>query len=472
MRWLLGKIFASPASYLIACAGSFYLIGWWQDGLFLDSSIYALIARNIADSGDWLRLSFTHHYPIFTDHPPLALWLQGLFFYILTPNDCTARLLGQVSAVASIYLIFLIGRKAGDTGLGILSGIVLLLTYNFMQNFNSMLLDPPMTLFGLCAWYNWLRIRTEDGTIAAHIFIGLSLAASFLTKGVVSLPFWIGILITVILVRPTPLLKPRFWLMIGSALLPIMLFLLVDYLCNDGVFLREYFGERVWGHYSRESSGTMINAQFITKIFRLYQPFVWIFLIGVYLTFRRALTVFTMPLITIFAYLLFYSGTHIIFNHYLVPIYALCAPLVALPIRTVLREKVIIKGLKWFSIAWLSLSAILVATGFQMHHLRSPEIYALSNQMQILLDKKTARDGILIAQGNTNWDYIAKTSWLWHSDLVQVDDIEKAVAMLNADSEFVYILMHPGYPFHIDSAEQYQLQLFDTVQDLRVFLPK
>lgn len=469
---LLSKLYESPALYLIACAVGFFLIGWWQDGLFLDSTFYAVIARHIAESGDWLRLSFGHYYPAFTDHPPLAMWLQSVFFLIFPPNDCTARLLGQISAVASIYVIFLIGKKSGDTGLGILSGLVLLLTYNFMQNANSMLLDPPMTFFGLCAWYNWLRARADDRKAGAYFLLGLSLAAAFLTKGVVSLPFWLGILAAMGFTGTRLLRNARFWLMIGSALLPILLFLLADHLFNDSVFSQGYFGRSVWGHYSRESSGAILNAQFITKIFRLYQPFLWLLIAGMILVLRHRLTVYAMPIITLFAYLLLYSGTHIIFNHYLVPVYAICAPLAALPVRTLLSEKVILRLLRWFTVAWLSLAVILTATGLQMHHLRSPEIYALQARMNKLLNDKPARDGILVAHGQTHWDYFAKASWLWRSDLVQVDNIDTAAAMLDTGRTFAYMMVHPDYRLNADSAGDYHLRLFDEARGLRIYVPE
>jgi hypothetical protein len=289
---------------------------------------------------------------------------------------------------------------------------------------------------------------------------------------VVSLPFWLGIIVASIFTPPFSIAKPRFWLMIGFAVFPVMLFLLADYLFSDSIFMTKYFGENVLGHYSRGSSEGTISINFLTRIFRLYQPFLWILPVAIYIAIKQRKTVYVMPILTVLTYLLIYSGTHVIYNHYLVPFYALCAPLVALPIRTLIRPSTIVKILQWFSIAWIALSAVLIATGFQMHHLRSPELYALDSKMDQLLENKNTRDGILISKGGTNWEYIAKTYWRWRSGLVQFDNIEKASDEINSDREFAYILIPPGHQFDIDSAGQYHLILYDSAQDLKVLIPE
>ena len=65
--------------FLALCTAMLLTVGFQQTGIGLDSAIYASVARNVAEEGDWLNPSFTEFYHTpFAEHPPLLFWLQAL----------------------------------------------------------------------------------------------------------------------------------------------------------------------------------------------------------------------------------------------------------------------------------------------------------------------------------------------------------------------------------------------------------
>lgn len=71
-------------------------------GLFLDGLTYAAIARNMAEGhGHFWQPSYTTTiYPAFYEHPPLAFWLQSLWFRSLGDHWYVERLYCAAAAVA------------------------------------------------------------------------------------------------------------------------------------------------------------------------------------------------------------------------------------------------------------------------------------------------------------------------------------------------------------------------------------
>ena len=115
--------------------------------------------------------------------------MQAIIFLLFWAGDSTARLFGALCTAGSVVVIYLLGKEVGGRRFGFLSGLILLLTYNFLQIGNSTLLDVPMTFFVLVTLWGLARLH-NSGSGKPHLFgiVGLSLGLGFLTKGVVSAP--------------------------------------------------------------------------------------------------------------------------------------------------------------------------------------------------------------------------------------------------------------------------------------------
>ena len=140
-------------------------------------------------------------------------------------------------------------------------------------------------------------------------------------------------------------------------------------------------------------------------------------------------------------YFLFYSTAAKLYYHYFPPGYALAAPLVALPFSRVLKERAFRRFQVWFFAIWVALAVGVTVAGIRIHEIRRPELYSLKTQMLGLLDGHAYREGLIIGQSEPDWDYVAKTSWYWRSDIRQVASIGDAAALMRTDNRYAYIIV-------------------------------
>ncbi len=432
-----------PLWILCLAATLFLALGFTQDGINLDSTTYSVVARNMVEYNNWFAPSYTAYYhPQFAEHPPLVMWAQALIFLLFGASDPTARLFGALCTIGSVVFVYLLGKEIKDKALGFIAGLVLLLTYNFMQQGNSTLLDVPMTFFILVALWGMARLEKGTASATACVVTGLALSGSFLSKGLVSAPVWIALAFTALFLRRDWLKMNRFWLIPATAVAVIAVYLFMDLLYANGRFTTHYFVTQVWSRFLGESPEVSTQwYEFTYRFVKLYLPFVILLPVGVYMTFRRSLHLLYPTLITLLFYFMFYSTAAKLYYHYFCPTYALAALLVALPITRMASSRAIRLISVWFSVIWLTLVIAVTVADVRIHEIRGRAIYSLAEPMQQFLSDKTSRQGLIIGQGQPDWDYVAKTAWYWRSDIAQVPNPDRAIHNLQGDKSFSYILV-------------------------------
>jgi 4-amino-4-deoxy-L-arabinose transferase-like glycosyltransferase len=431
-----------PVTVLAFCAVTFLVLGWRQNGINLDSATYAVIARNMAENGSWFAPHYTDFYhSAFAEHPPLVMWLTGLIFSLAGANDSTARLIGALCTLGSVLMVYLIGRSAISKPCGFIAGLVLLLTYNFMQIGNSTLLDVPMTFFGLVALYGLARMQSDSVTFPNTALLGIGLGCAWLAKGVVALPFWLGILMAVVLWHRVWFRQTRLW-----AGLVVALILVTAHLIGDNVMAGGHF----WNHYffiqiGRRFQGTTPEEQvvwwrFAVKYTTLYLPFVVLMPIGIYRIIKSRYRPFITALLVFAVYFVMYSGAAKLYYHYFCPMYALSALIVAAALCHWLKPQLIRHLIAAIPVAWLLVAAGVTIAGVRIHYVRAPELYHLTSTMNQFLADKPDRYGLMIDGGEPDWEYVANTAWYWHSDILKVNSIEQAVDSI-LSGHFAYVLV-------------------------------
>ena len=88
--------------FLIICAPTL-----WSKGMFMDGLYYATISRNLAEgTGSFWQLHFTAtSYPIFYEHPPLAMGLQSIFFKIFGDSVYVERFYSLLTFIITGLII-------------------------------------------------------------------------------------------------------------------------------------------------------------------------------------------------------------------------------------------------------------------------------------------------------------------------------------------------------------------------------
>ena len=158
--------------------------------MFLDGVTYASIARNLAEGrGNFWEPFYTATiYPAFHEHPPLALWLQSIWFRVLGDHWYVERAYCLCAAIIIAALIAVTWRAVeGDGDRWLPIGFWMLppvVSWSIVGN----LLETTMCVFVTAAV---ALIAIGRGSIAAAIAggvaSGLSVVAAALSKGPVGL---------------------------------------------------------------------------------------------------------------------------------------------------------------------------------------------------------------------------------------------------------------------------------------------
>lgn len=187
---------AGPLALL--CGGLLLLFGGLGGtpfrGLY-DDVDRALIARNMADTGDWLVPNYLGK-PLLTK-PPLMYWTGGLAYRLTGREDeLPARLPSAAGMGLLVFGTAYLGWRLRDRRTGLLAGAMLLTTYLFLAMARQPLIDSVMLGglgVGLIAIAELMTVPPERRT-RWWLLLAAAFAWSAMTKGPVLLPVLLLIL--------------------------------------------------------------------------------------------------------------------------------------------------------------------------------------------------------------------------------------------------------------------------------------
>lgn len=174
-----------------------------------DEPRFALVARDMVLSGQWLIPMIGGD--TYADKPPLFFWMIGSF-YVLTGSLRVAFLLPSLLAsLASVALIYDLGRRLWNREVGFTAGLLLLGTVQFVWQGRQAQIDATSCFWIVLGLYGLLR-HLLLGPNWRWYYVGCAAAGlGIITKGVGFLPLLI--LIPYFLLRdarwsPRPRLLP------------------------------------------------------------------------------------------------------------------------------------------------------------------------------------------------------------------------------------------------------------------------
>lgn len=174
--------------FIFFVIGLFLLISGpalFSEGMFLDGTLYAAVARNlsIGQGGIW-NLHYTNFlYDQFNEHPPLAFWLQSLFFKLFGDSLLVERLYSLCTFLLSGFLLTKIWKKLQlPVDLQWLPLLFFVLMPLVPWCAANNLLENTMLIFVLGAFIFFLNGQSGRSNLN-FLWCGFSLALAFLTKG-------------------------------------------------------------------------------------------------------------------------------------------------------------------------------------------------------------------------------------------------------------------------------------------------
>lgn len=119
-----------------------------------DDARYALVAKHIVLSGNWLEIESNGGPAL--EHPPLFSWMQAALFLPFGLSDPLAKLPSALCGLGVILLVAWLGRRlTADPFAGVLAMFVMATSVYFVKYAARAMTDVPFTFFFLaavCAW--------------------------------------------------------------------------------------------------------------------------------------------------------------------------------------------------------------------------------------------------------------------------------------------------------------------------------
>ncbi len=146
----------------------------------------ALMARDMADSGEWL-IPYLAGEP-FSGHPPFAIWLQAAFYDTLGSLRLSFLLPALLASLGTLWLVYDLAKKLWGPRTGRLAAMALLCSFQFMVQAHRGHVDAVLMFWSTLALYSMLQYMLLENTRRWLSLAGVAMGFGVLTKGVGYLP--------------------------------------------------------------------------------------------------------------------------------------------------------------------------------------------------------------------------------------------------------------------------------------------
>ncbi|MFT3790347.1 MAG: glycosyltransferase family 39 protein [Rudaea sp.] len=120
-----------------------------------DEPRFALSARQMVESGDWLIPRRGHE--IYADKPPAFMAMQAAAFELVRNWRVAFLLPSLLAALGTLWLVYDLGRRLWGHRTGLYAGVALLCAIQFVYQAKRAQIDPTVTFFITLANYGLLR---------------------------------------------------------------------------------------------------------------------------------------------------------------------------------------------------------------------------------------------------------------------------------------------------------------------------
>lgn len=218
-----------------------------------DEAIYAEVAKEIVQSGDWLTLHWQH--TDWFEKPPLTFWVMAGLFHLFGVTEFSARAVSTLAGVGVVAVIYGIGKLQRGPACGLIAALILLTTFQFVQMSRLVNTDVLLLFFIYLAIYGYLRVRNGDRRW--WYVVSVSCALGFMVKSFASLFAPAAIAFALIADRQVNeiLRANHFWFSILVGLGVIVPWHATMIYLHGSAFVNEYFYYHVWSRTTTALEG-------------------------------------------------------------------------------------------------------------------------------------------------------------------------------------------------------------------------
>ena len=297
MRSLTKRLSLSPdilyLAVLFITAAWVFLVGLGDSTLQLwDEGIYASIARNMLERGDWV-IPHSYYpqgesfaYQPWLEKPPLVLWFQAASMIIFGVSEFAVRFPSAFAAVLTTGIVYLFGRDLHGRRAGFLAGVVYLsIPYVYSGNNAGRMggTDMPLVFFGtLFVYFTWRVSQRDDRALTLSIAVAAATLAA-LSKGVAAGAFVI-VLAPLVIGRWRSFATRRVLVASVAGLVAVFAWPIVAYLNSPGAFVNYFIQDQILGRITGETVNTASGAVFEFMAYPYFKrlPFMidpWLFVL-------------------------------------------------------------------------------------------------------------------------------------------------------------------------------------------------
>ena len=219
----------------------FFFSRLYEPSLSGDAAKYALIAKNMLKSGNFLVPDLGVE--LYFKKPPFFFWLITLSFKLFGISEFSARLPSAIFALADALLVYLIARRISDSKL-----VAFISSSVFIINFEVIRISTVIRFESFILFVNLSTILLLLKPSFIRSFVaGMLIGSGLLTKGPFALLGLAAVVIYFVLKRDFGKVSYQiFSLFVGSLIFGIYLFYMATHYPG---FFKEFFGNQILGRF-------------------------------------------------------------------------------------------------------------------------------------------------------------------------------------------------------------------------------
>ncbi|OGC47169.1 hypothetical protein A2886_00800 [candidate division WWE3 bacterium RIFCSPHIGHO2_01_FULL_42_13] len=158
-----------------------------------DEAIYAKIAKNMVETGDYITLQWQPGV-VWFEKPPLYIWFEVLSMKMLGVSELAARLPSAILGLAAVFLVYSISKRLFNKTTAFISALVLLTTSQYIYYSRAAMMDISVAFFMTFAIHFYLNTiwpnQPNPPKKTSHVWvnwilIGASIGLGAMIKNVV-----------------------------------------------------------------------------------------------------------------------------------------------------------------------------------------------------------------------------------------------------------------------------------------------